>query len=111
MRSRREGVAPHGRRDGPRLLGRGDVHAIDVHDCFRVWWSYVRSSFVLFDQALQSGEVIDFGRIQAATNALPCLSSMAASMRVDCPFEDVGAADPTAGPRGGLPLVDAMPSA
>ncbi len=80
-------------RDLRRVVARA-VRAIDrleVHACYQVWWSYVRSSFVLFDQALVGLESGDPARTQSSVQASRFLATMAAATSVDCP-RDAGSA-------------------
>jgi hypothetical protein len=82
------------------------LDAIDVRECFRVWWSYVRTSLVLYDQAIIGLQVSDSTRVRTATAASTFLTGMAYATAVDCPVS-IGS-DPEAarlGPRGGVPLV------
>jgi len=60
------------------------LDALEVHDCFRVWWSYVRSSYVMFDVALLNVQTGDAGRAQSATAASMVLASLADASAVDC---------------------------
>ena len=83
------------------------IDALEVHDCFRVWWSYVRSSYVLFDQALVGVETNDAAHAQAAVSASRYLTAMAAATGVDCPRDESMAMDESSlGPRGGHPLAN-----
>ncbi|HEY8094361.1 MAG TPA: hypothetical protein VID93_11275 [Acidimicrobiales bacterium] len=92
-----------------RLLVASAVVAFDgleVRDCFRVWWSYVRTSYVLYDQALAGLEAHDGMRVQAATAASMYLTTMAANTAVDCPRTESGLASRSESvPSGGLPTV------
>ena len=60
------------------------LDALEVHECFRVWWSYVRTSYVLYDQALIGVEAADIGRVQIATASSTYLAALAAATPVDC---------------------------
>ena len=95
-----------------RRVVAGAVRAFDdleVHECFRVWWSYVRSSYILFDQALVGAEANDVAQTQAAVSASRYLTAMAAATTVDCPRNDATEGnDRRLGPRGGLPLATAI---
>lgn len=85
------------------------IDRLEVHACFRVWWSYVRSSYVLFDQALVGVETNDLARVQSATAASRYLSAMAESVDVECPWDESGlTAGFNLGPRDPLPLADAL---
>jgi len=64
------------------------IDALDVRACFRVWWSYVRSSYVMFDRALVAVERNDLPQVQSAITASRFMSAMAASTSVDCPRDD-----------------------
>jgi hypothetical protein len=76
---------------------------VEVHACYQVWWSYVRSSFVLFDQALAGLEAADPEKVHSAVQASQLLSTMAATTTVDCP-RGAGTAASRAGPSPGAPL-------
>ena len=65
--------------DAVRALDR-----LEVHDCFRVWWSYVRSSYVMFDVALVGIERGDAVGARSATAASAMLAALADRSRVDC---------------------------
>jgi hypothetical protein len=81
---------------------------LDVRACFRVWWSYVRTSYVLYDQALAGLEDSDLARVRTATLASTFLASMAASTAVDCSRSgEAFRRSSVLGPRGGLPVVGA----
>jgi hypothetical protein len=63
---------------GPEDVGRlrravaaaiDELDALEVHDCFRVWWSYVRTSYLLFEQALIGMEQGDVGQVQVAVSS------------------------------------------
>jgi hypothetical protein len=85
------------------------IDRLEVHGCFRVWWSYVRSSYVLFDQALVGIESSDLAQVQSATAASRYLSAMAAAVPVDCPRDQsVLGAELDLGSRDPLPLADAL---
>jgi len=84
------------------------IDRLEVHACFQVWWSYVRSSYVLFDQVLVGLEANDPVRVQSAAAASRYLSTMAASIRVDCPQHRAFTAGPGLGSRDPLPLADAL---
>jgi hypothetical protein len=88
-----------------------ELDALEVHDCFRVWWSYVRSSYVLYDQALAGVEANDLAHVQAAMIASRYLASMAKATQVDCGAE-IGPTPSRTGasPREGLPLAGAVPT-
>jgi hypothetical protein len=95
-----------------RILVATAVRAIDrveVHACFQVWWSYVRSSYVLFDQALVGLETNDLARVQSAASASRYLSALAASVEVECPRDEVPAGSGVRpGSRDRLPLADVI---
>lgn len=57
---------------------------LEVHDCFRVWWSYVRSSYVMFDVALVGIGRGDAAGARSATAASAMLAALADRSRVDC---------------------------
>lgn len=61
------------------------LDALEVHDCFRVWWSYVRTSYVMLDVALMGMMVGDMAGAQRATTTSAFLSRMAEMTPVDCP--------------------------
>jgi hypothetical protein len=61
-----------------------EFDALEVHDCFRVWWSYVRTSFLLFDQALIGMEKGDLGQVQVAVSSSRYLAAQARTTEVDC---------------------------
>lgn len=88
------------------------VHAIDgleVHACFRVWWSYVRSSYVLLDQALVGMEANDVAHAQSAATASRYMTAMATATPVECPRDDaILPSGSGLGPRDDLPLVTAI---
>jgi hypothetical protein len=101
-------LADGGDEDELRELRRRVVAAVramddlDVRACFRVWWSYVRTSFVLYDQALIGLEASDLARVQTATAASTFLNAMAATTTVDCTRSDISTRSAaTPGPRGG----------
>ena len=78
---------------------------LEVHECFRVWWSYVRTSYVLYDLALTGVEAEDVGRVQAATASSVYLAAMAAATPVDCLDErEFWSATAPLAPGGGHPL-------
>lgn len=84
-----------------------DIDRLEVHACFQVWWSYVRSSYVLFDQALAGLESNDLARVQSASSASRYLSALAASVEVECPRGEAPAAGRVQpGSRERLPLAD-----
>lgn len=87
-----------------------ELDALEVHDCFRVWWSYVRSSYVLFDQALVGAEANDVAHVQSALAASRYLAAMAQATAVDCET-DTGPSLPATKSRSrdDLPLADAVP--
>jgi hypothetical protein len=60
------------------------MDSLEVHECFRVWWSYVRTSYFMFGVALAGAESSDFGQAQSATAASIFLASMAEARNVDC---------------------------
>ena len=64
------------------------MDALEVHECFRVWWSYARTSYIMFDVAVMGVEASDLGRAQSATAASLFLASMADSIDVDCPRDE-----------------------
>ena len=81
------------------------IDRLEVHACYQVWWSYVRSSFVLFDQALVGLEAADPARVQSAVQASRFLATLAAATTVDCPRGDGSATTEQLVPSGSLPLV------
>jgi hypothetical protein len=82
---------------------------LDVRDCFRVWWSYVRTSYVMFDQAVVGLQASDLARVQIATAASTFLDGLAASTTVDCSRDSHARRTSTGlGPRGGYPFADAV---
>jgi hypothetical protein len=104
-------LAEHGTEDDVRDLRRAVAVAIhefddlEVHDCFRVWWSYVRTSFLLFDQALVGMQAGDLGRVQMAVMSSRYLAAQARATVVDCPARSLqpaglGDALPGDGSRG-----------
>ena len=60
-----------------------------MHDCFRVWWSYVRTSYMLLDEALAGMERGDLGQVQVAVTSSRYLAAQAHSTIVDCPGKGV----------------------
>jgi hypothetical protein len=62
-----------------------ELDALEVHDCFRVWWSYVRTSYLLFDQALIGMQQGDLGQVQIAVSSSRYLAAQARATVVDCP--------------------------
>ena len=78
---------------------------LEVKPCFRIWWSYVRSSYVMFDVALVSVQQADVAGARSATAASVFLSSMAQSTVVDCPQDGTSRRADRARPRGGGPVV------
>lgn len=82
---------------------------LDVRDCFRVWWSYVRTSYVMFDQAVMGLQASDLTRVQVATAASTFLDQLAAQTTVDCTRDSHARRTSTGlGPRGGHPFADAI---
>jgi hypothetical protein len=85
------------------------MDGLDVRACFRVWWSYARTGYVLYDQALIGLQASDLVRIQSSTAAAAYLASMAAATRVVCGGTDrTRSSSSSPGRRGGLPLVSAV---
>jgi hypothetical protein len=85
------------------------IDGLEVHACFRVWWSYVRSSYVLYDQALAGVESNDVARTQSGVMASRYMGALAAATQVDCPRDEAVLPGGTGlDPRDGLPLVNAM---
>jgi hypothetical protein len=83
---------------------------MEVHACFRAWWSYVRSGYVLFDQALIGVQANNVGHVQAAMASSQYLSLMAASMMVDrASDESLPRTRSRLGPRGGYPFAHPIP--
>jgi hypothetical protein len=81
------------------------IDRLEVHACFQVWWSYVRSSYVLYDQALIGLETDNLAQVQSAAAASRYLSALAANVKVECPWDQPGpAAGPGLGSRDPLPL-------
>jgi hypothetical protein len=84
-------VVDGGTPDDVRELRRAVAEAIhefdtlEVHDCFRVWWSYVRTSYLLFEQALIGIEQGDLGQVQIAISSSRYLSAQARTTVVRCP--------------------------
>lgn len=82
---------------------------LEVHACFQEWWSYVRSSYVLLDQALVGLERNDYAHVQSAATASRYLSALATNVHVECPWdEDAALAGPRLGSGDPLPLAGAM---
>ncbi len=94
-------------RDLRRVVARAvlAIDRLEVHACYQVWWSYVRSSFVLFDQALIGLEANDLARVNSAVQASRFLATMAAATTVDCPRDAGSTAILPLGPSDPLPLV------
>jgi hypothetical protein len=82
-----DGGSPDEMRDLRRAVADAiqELDALEVHDCFRVWWSYVRTSYLLFDQALAGMERGDLGLVQIATASSRFLAAQAKLTVVDCP--------------------------
>jgi hypothetical protein len=88
------------------------LDALEVRECFRVWWSYVRTSYVLFDQALRSAQMGDVAQLQGALTASRWLVAMANATTVDCQGDQGFSRGRTRGrSREGLPLAAAIGSA
>lgn len=84
------------------------IDRIEVHACYQVWWSYVRSSFVLFDQALVGLEAEDLAQVQSAVQSSQFLATMAAATTVDCPRDGTATVSGQGlGPRDPLPFAHA----
>jgi hypothetical protein len=82
---------------------------LEVHACFQEWWSYVRSSYVLLDQALVGLESNDFARVQSAATASRYLSALATTVNVECPWDEAAAVTgPELGSQDPLPLAGAL---
>ena len=86
-----DGGTPDEMRDLRRAVADAihELDSLEVHDCFRVWWSYVRTSYLLFDQALAGMERGDLGLVQIATASSRYLAAQAKVAAVDCPGKGV----------------------
>jgi hypothetical protein len=85
------------------------MDGLDVRACFRVWWSYVRTSFVMYDLAIVGLQASDVAGVRSAMAASAFLSTMASRTSVDCTrARDALSRSSSIGPRGGSPLAVAV---
>jgi hypothetical protein len=78
---------------------------LDVRECFRVWWSYVRTSFVMYDLAIVGLQASDVAGVRSAMAASAFLSTMASRTTVDCTrAREAMSRTSSFGHRGGTPL-------